>query len=82
MPNKIFQTVVDELDFVGDILSIGIAKKAVINEGSTPDEVSKREMVEAVKNHIVPALMDFVSEKKAKNWGKETIKKIRNMEGR
>ncbi len=82
MPNKIFQAVVDELDFVGDILSIGITKKAVINEGSTPEEVTKREMIRAIRNHVVPALMDFVSEKKAKRWGKKTAKKIRDMEAR
>lgn len=61
---------------------MGITKKAVRNEGATPDDVSKRQMRDAIRNHIVPALKDFVSEKKAKNWGKNTIKKIKDMEAK
>lgn len=77
MPNKIFDIVVEELDFVGDILSVGITKKAVLKQGTTPDEVTLKEMRAAMDDHIVPALYDFISEKKAERWKKETLEKIR-----
>lgn len=81
MPNKVFNTVVKELDFVGDILSVGITKKAVINQGSTPDEVTVATMKRAISNHIVPSLLDFMSKKKAEDWKNQTIRKINKLEG-
>lgn len=77
MPNKIFNTVVEELDFVGDILSVGITKKAVLKQGTTPDDVNLKEMKAAMDDHIVPALYDFISEKKAERWKKDTLEKIK-----
>ncbi|MFW6037914.1 MAG: hypothetical protein ACOC89_00030 [Candidatus Saliniplasma sp.] len=81
MGNKIFEKVVEELDFVGDILSIGMTKKAIRNEGAIPDTVSREEMKNAIRNHIEPALHDFISQKKAGEWRKKTFKKLDNMEG-
>lgn len=82
MPNKVFNTVVKELEFVGDILSVGITKKAVINQGATPDDVTVTTMKKALVNHIVPSLYDFMSKKKAENWKNETLKKLNKMEVR
>ncbi len=81
MPNKVFQTVVEELDFVGDILSIGITKKAVYQQGATPDDVTVNQMRKALDNHIVPSLYDFISKKKARKWRKETMDKLKRVEG-
>lgn len=76
MGNRIFELVVEELDFVGAILSRGITKKAVKKEGAIPDTVSKQEMKKAIRNHIEPALHDFVSKKKARRWREKTFKKL------
>ncbi|MFO7992375.1 MAG: hypothetical protein R6U61_08830 [Thermoplasmata archaeon] len=81
MPNKVFQTVVNELDFVGDILSIGITKKAVYQQGATPEDVTVNQMKLALDKHIVPSLYDFISKKKAREWRKDTMKKLRKLEG-
>jgi len=80
MGNKIFRQVVEELDFVGDILSSGMTKKAVRNEGALPETVSREEMKDAIQNHIEPALHDFVSKKKARSWRKKIFKKLDNLE--
>ncbi len=80
MPNKVFNVVVKELEFVGDILSFGITKKAVISQGSTPDDVTVSIMKKALLNHIVPSLYDFMSKKKAENWKNQTLKKLKKME--
>ncbi|MFO7792641.1 MAG: hypothetical protein R6W73_06635 [Candidatus Saliniplasma sp.] len=82
MGNKIFETVVEELNFVGNILSLGMTKKAIKNEGAIPDSVSKKEMKKAIRNHIEPALHDFVSKKKARKWREKTFKKLDNLEGK
>lgn len=81
MPNKVFKIVVEELDFVGDILSQGITKKGVIQKGSNPDEVTVDEMKAALEDHIEPALHDFVSQKKAERWKKEVIEKLDRIGG-
>ncbi len=80
MPNKVFNTVVKELEFVGDILSVGITKKAVINQGATPEDVTVLTMKKALVNHIVPSLYDFMSKKKAENWKNQTLKKLNKIE--
>ncbi len=80
MGNKIFRQVIEELDFVGDILSSGMTKKAIRNEGALPETVSRDEMKKAIQNHIEPALHDFVSEKKAKKWRENTFKKLDKLE--
>ncbi len=81
MPNKVFETVVEDLDFVGDILSVGITKKGVMKQGADPDSVTVQQMIAALNNHIVPALHSFVSKKKAEAWKRVIIKKLKSMEG-
>ncbi len=80
MPNKVFDTVVKELGFVGDILSVGITKKAVINQGATPEDVTVSVMKDALSNHIVPSLYDFMSKRKAEEWRVKTMKKLNVLE--
>ncbi|MFW6305698.1 MAG: hypothetical protein ACOC1V_07975 [Candidatus Saliniplasma sp.] len=46
MPNKVFGTVVENMDFVGDILSRGITKKGVVKEGADPKTVTVPQMKE------------------------------------
>ncbi len=81
MPNKVFKMVVKDLDFVGEILSVGITKKGVIKEGADPDSVTIPQMKVALNNHIVPSLYSFVSKKKAESWKRKVIKKLDQMEG-
>jgi len=81
MGNKIFNLVVQELNFVGNILSSGITKKAIRNEGALPETVCCEEMKNAIENHIEPSLHDFVSEKKAQQWKEKTLKKLDNING-
>ncbi len=80
MPNKVFNIVVEELSFVGDILSVGITKKAVISQGATPEDVTVDVMKEALDSHIIPSLYDFMSKRKAENWRVNTLKKLRKLE--
>ncbi len=82
MPNNIFNTVVEDLNFVGDILASGITKKGVIKEGGNPESVTVSQMKAALENHIVPSLYSFVSKKKALKWKRDIIKKLNQMEGR
>ncbi len=81
MPNKVFQTVVENMDFVGDILSKGITKKGVVNEDADPENVTVPQMKRALNNHIVPALYSFVSEKKAKEWKRKIFNELSRLEG-
>ena len=61
MGNDVFDSVVAQLTFLGDILSIGIVKKGVAKMGTTPEGVTAEEMAQVVDNHIIPALRAFVS---------------------
>ncbi len=81
MPNKVFNTVVDDLNFIGEILSVGITKKGVLKEGADPETVTVTQMKGALINHIVPALYSFVSKNKAIKWKRNIIKKLDQMEG-
>lgn len=80
MPNKVFETVVENMDFVGDILSRGITKKGVVKEGADPETVTVPQMKRALNNHIESALYSFISEGKAKDWKRKTIKKLNRLE--
>jgi hypothetical protein len=58
--SKIYSTVKEELDFLGDILSAGIINKSLTKVGTSPDKVKIDEMKKALDVHIAPALVSFV----------------------
>lgn len=76
MPNEVFDAVVEELNFVGEILSIGITKKGVINEGADPETVTVAQMKAAINGHIINSLHSFISKKKANDWRLKMMRKL------
>ncbi len=76
-PNDIFNIVVSELEgHIGDILALGITKKALQKVGISKDYVSEVEMKSALNIHIEPALYAFMSPDKAKECVRTIEKKI------
>ena len=67
MPNAIFRAAVDQLEFLGDIFSLGIVKKGVTKVGATPDTVTREQMLSALDAHILPAVKSFVGPDKARS---------------
>ncbi len=79
MGNQVFDSVVSELAFLGDILSVGIVKKGLAKEGgASPDTVTVGEMKNALENHIIPALNSFVNPEKAREIKRKIIKRLRS----
>ncbi|MEM3395929.1 MAG: hypothetical protein QW620_00265 [Thermoplasmata archaeon] len=78
MGNRIFEVTVEELSFLGDILSVGVVKKGLLMIGATPDSVTKDQMILALDQHIIPSIRSFVSPEKA-NAVKHTI--LKKLEG-
>ncbi len=73
MGNEIFDHIVDELEFLGDIFSTGIVKKGITKQGAVPDTVTSDQMRAALDDHIVPALRSFVNPAKAKKVRAEIL---------
>ncbi len=78
MGNQVFDSVVSELAFLGDILSVGIVKKGISKQGAGPDNVTAQQMLKAMDEHITPALNSFVNPEKAREI-KSGI--VRNLKG-
>lgn len=76
MGNRIFEITVEELAFLGDILSIGVVKKGVNMIGATPDSVTMDQMIQALDRHIIPAIRSFVSNEKANEVKHNILKKL------
>ncbi len=77
MANKIFKTVVDDLEpHVGDILALGITKKAVKLVDATVVDVTADEMIQALNVHIFPSLHSFMSHDKSAACVRQIKKKL------
>jgi hypothetical protein len=61
---------------VGDILAAGITKKALRKMNSTPESVTSVEMQQALRSHIGPALLGFMSPDMAKQLIRKLIKEV------
>ena len=73
MPNDVYLLVTDELEVhIGDILALGIAKKAVRSLGYSEDYVTKEEIKEALNKHVKTSLGSFM----APAMAHEVIKRI------
>ena len=79
MPNDIFNIVVSELkDQLGDILAVGITKKALQKVVASENSVTEREMIRAMDMHIKPVLHSFMTPDKST----ECILRIKKRIGR
>lgn len=76
MGNRIFEIAVEELLFLGDILSVGVVKKGLVMVGATPDSVTKEQMKQALNLHIIPSIRSFVSPEKASEVKHNIMKKL------
>ena len=73
--NEIYNLVVSELEgYLGDILALGITKKALQKVGTSEDYVTVSEMKKALKAHIAPSLQSFMFPDKAE----ECVRAIEN----
>ncbi|MCK4718281.1 MAG: hypothetical protein KAT70_06390 [Thermoplasmata archaeon] len=61
---------------MGDILAMGLAKKALSIVGATTEHVTETQMKQALKSHIGPALNSFMSPDKSKSVIREMEKMI------
>ncbi|MCX8173804.1 MAG: hypothetical protein N3F63_04260 [Thermoplasmata archaeon] len=76
MGNRIFEITVEELSFLGDILSMGVVKKGLVMVGATPDSVTRDQMLQALDLHIIPSIRSFVSPEKASQVKHNILKKL------
>ncbi len=77
MANDIFKMVVSGLEVhVGDILALGVTKNALRKLDSSEIYVTPDEMKQALKSHIGPALLSFMSPDMAKKLVSKLIKQL------
>lgn len=77
MGNTVYDTVVAELSFLGDILSAGIVKKGISKQGAEPDNVTPQQMLKALDEHIAPALNSFISPDKARKVKSSIVRSLK-----
>ena len=66
MPTATFQIVAAELErHIGDILAVGVMKKALEKVGSDPDHASSSDLLRALDMHVEPALHSFMTKEMA-----------------
>ena len=77
MPNQIFETTTSELErHVGDILAVGITRKALKKYGYSEEGVTLAQMQTALRKHVGPALVSFMSQDTARTLIRQIEKKI------
>ena len=62
MPNVLYNRVRDQLlEYLDEILALGILKRSLEITGLNPDLVSSRQMHRAMEEHIYPSIRTFLS---------------------
>lgn len=77
MGNELFNRTVKELDFLGDILSVGIVERGLEKVGSTPDTVTPQKMRQAIDIHVSRALAVFIPPERVTEVTNTLIKRVK-----
>ena len=76
MGNDVYEAVLKELDFLGEIFSHAILKEALRRQNTKPDEVTVFEMRKALDNHIAPSTLKFVTRERVEIMKRGILHKL------